>query len=61
MSKGRTDLPKDDLPLENEDFATFQEAIPVPYLAGKRKIAVRWIAPAAEMVTKKAKTPTGKK
>lgn len=34
---------KDDLGVENESFATAQEAVPLPFLAGRRKIAPIWI------------------
>lgn len=35
--------PKNDLGIEKESFATAQEAVPLPFLAGKRKIAPIWI------------------
>jgi hypothetical protein len=41
----------DETALQDEQIATHQEAIPLPYLAGTRKIAVRWIGPAERMLT----------
>lgn len=40
-----------EFPLEEEEIATHQEAVPVPYLAGTRRVALRWITPASSMVT----------
>jgi hypothetical protein len=52
---GKTpDLEPDLLPVEDEEVSTHQEAVPVPYLAGTQKIALRWISPALNMVTKQA-------
>jgi hypothetical protein len=45
---------RDDLPVEDEDIATAQEGIPVPWQAGTRRVAVRWITPAFDRVTKEA-------
>jgi hypothetical protein len=52
---------KDDIPVEAEELATHQEAIPLPYVAGTRHIAGRWMAPATAMITKKAEGTPGKK
>jgi hypothetical protein len=30
--------------LEEEQFSTATEALPVPYLAGTRKVSLRWIS-----------------
>lgn len=61
MSKSMDKLATDELPVEPEEVATFQEAVPVPWFAGTRKLAVRWIDAATNRITKKAKTPAGKK
>jgi hypothetical protein len=62
MAKGNLDIEKDDLPAEEEEIATHQEAIPVPYMAGTRRIAGRWITPALDMIAKQTKDPhSGKK
>ena len=50
-----------DTSIQEEEVATHQEAIPVPYFAGTRKIAVRWITPALDIVTQKAKNAAAKK
>jgi hypothetical protein len=55
------DTPETDLPVEDEEIATHQEAIPVPFLAGTRKIAGRWISPATNLITKEAQNEVGKK
>lgn len=44
----------DETTLEGEDMSTHQETIPVPWVAGTRLIAIRWIAPALDMVTRQA-------
>lgn len=31
--------------LEEEEIARAQEGVPIPYMAGTRKIALRWITP----------------
>lgn len=51
----------DEVPVEDEALATHQEAIPLPYLAGTRKIAARWIGPAENMKTRLAESTPGKK
>lgn len=61
MAKGTPSIETDDLPLEDEEIATHQEAVPVPYLAGTRKIAGRWISPALNMLTKESDTYPAKK
>jgi hypothetical protein len=45
----------DDFPVEPEAVATMQEAIPVPYLAGTRVIALRWISAPVEVFSVQAK------
>lgn len=44
----------DDTTLEDEELATHQETIPVPYIAGTRMVALRWLGPAYDMVTRQA-------
>jgi len=44
-SKGSRDQGQtDDVPVEPETLSTAQESIPVPYLAGTRLVAIRWIS-----------------
>ncbi len=60
--KGSNSLATDDLPVQDEEVTTHQEAVPLPYLAGKRKVACRWIGPAMNLITKKSANATpGKK
>lgn len=40
--------------IEDEEMATHQEAIPIPYLAGSQMLAVRWITPALDRVARQA-------
>lgn len=61
MSKGIKQHDTDDLPLQDEEVTTHQEAVPLPYIAGTRKTSCRWMTPALNMVTKKSKTEAGKK
>ena len=51
----------DELPVEAEEVATHQEAIPLPYLAGTRKIAGRWISGARNMIALQSANPTPSK
>jgi hypothetical protein len=56
------DLETATLPVEEEEVATHQEAVPLPYVAGTRKVAVRWLGPATALITRQApKEKTGKK
>lgn len=53
---------REPLPIEEEEMATHQESIPVPHLGGTRRISLRWISPAIDMVTQEAPDTTpGKK
>lgn len=63
MAKGNSIEPdRDEWPVEDEDIATHQEAIPVPYMAGTRRIGLRWMTPALDMRTRQAPDPSyGKK
>jgi hypothetical protein len=44
----------DETTVEHEDLATHQENIPVPYLSGTRRVAVRWLDVALNMITEQA-------
>ena len=48
------ELETDDLPVEEEEVASHQEAAPLPYFAGTRKIALRWLGSATGMITEQA-------
>lgn len=63
MGKGQTpiDLEADDVPVEEQDLSSAQETAPLPWFAGQRLVALRWLSPALEMTTKQAKTPAQKK
>lgn len=61
MNKGARSPERDEVPLEDESLDTAQEAIPVPYIAGTRRIALRWISPALDMITREAPDDVGKK
>ena len=39
----------DDVPVGDEELASNQEAVPLPYLAGRRRIALRWIEDAVDI------------
>lgn len=47
------------LPFQKENVSTNQQNVPLPYFAGERLIAVRWITPALNRITQKA--ASGKK
>lgn len=54
-SKGkvpRADLNRDTI--EEEELATHQETIPIPYLAGTQMVAIRFISPALDRVARQA-------
>ncbi len=40
--------------MESESVSTAQEARPLPYIAGERKIAVRWISRVYNQYTREA-------
>lgn len=44
-----------------EDISTNQEALPVPYIAGERKVAVRWMTDVYNQYTVEVQVDTGKK
>lgn len=60
MSVDKSRKPVELVPFQKENVATNQQAIPVPYLAGERLIAVRWLTPTMGLVSKQADTQ-GKK
>lgn len=48
------DLEHESLPVEEEEVSSHREAEPLPYFAGTRKIALRWLGPATGMITRQA-------
>lgn len=54
-------LSTDATPVEDEEISTHQEAVPVPYLAGTRHVAGRWLGAAVNMVTTQAEDGGSKK
>ena len=60
MSTKNQTTPVNLLPFQQENVATNQQQIPVPYLAGERLIAVRWQTPALNEQTKQANSATKK-
>lgn len=45
-SKNSTPPPEQDMAgIAEDELPTNQEAIPVPYLRGRRAVAIRWISP----------------
>lgn len=53
-------VPKELLPFQAENVASNQQSVPLPYMAGTRLIALRWISPATDMMTQQVKG-SGKK
>jgi len=60
MSVPKMPVQKQLLPFQQENVASNQQAVPLPYMAGTRLIAVRWISPALNEVTQQVKG-SGKK
>ena len=60
MKKGDHKPPKDpdETGLEEESVSSSREAVPVPFLAGERKIAVTWITPVYKLYSRQADTGT---
>lgn len=54
------DPPKKLAGLDADLINTNQEAIPVPYFAGRRRIALKWHTPAYNQINEAIKTKTGK-
>jgi hypothetical protein len=48
------------LPFQQENVATNQQQIPVPYLAGERVVALRWLTGITDVRTKPADSNTKK-
>jgi hypothetical protein len=46
---------------ESEDVATVQESVPLPYVAGTRKVAARWISNTYNQFTQEVEADSGKK
>lgn len=46
MSAAKQPIKQELIPFQKENLATNQQAIPLPYLAGTRVVAVRWLTPA---------------
>ncbi|MDP2227108.1 MAG: hypothetical protein Q8J78_06490 [Moraxellaceae bacterium] len=55
MSTATTPVKQEALPFQKENLATNQPSVPLPYLAGTRLIAVRWITPALGQITQPVK------
>ena len=51
MSASKTPVKVQLLPFQSENVASNQQSVPLPYLAGTRVIAARWISPALNQVT----------
>lgn len=58
MTKGPKNADVEEVPIGEEELATHQEAVPVPYLAGTRRVALRWITAATDRVTQQAPDDT---
>jgi hypothetical protein len=54
MSLDKTPAQVNLVPFQQENVATNQQSIPLPYLAGTRLIAVRWMTDALNEVTQQA-------
>jgi hypothetical protein len=54
MSLAKTPVKVQLLPFQQENVASNQQSVPLPYLAGTRLIAVRWMSPALDEITHQA-------
>ena len=54
MSAKGKEIDREDLPVEEEEISTHQEATPVPWLCGTRRLSLRWITPAFALATQAA-------
>jgi len=64
MGKGNPNLKPEAEPevIEPDQASTSQEAVPVPWMAGERRIAVKWISRTYNIIAvKRYDTPVGKK
>ena len=60
MSTNREKTPVKLLPFQQEQLATNQQRIPLPYSRGERLIAGRWIAPALDEIKQQVPKSSGK-
>jgi hypothetical protein len=60
MSVSKQPQKTEPLPFQKENVATNQQNVPLPYFAGERVIAGRWISPALNQIRQQA-TGAGKK
>lgn len=51
MSVPKPPVKKELLPFQKESVASNQQAVPLPYLAGTRLVAIRWMTDALNEVT----------
>lgn len=51
----------DDVPAQEEEIATHQEAVPVPYVAGTRRVAARWLDDGIDMRVRQTSANYSKK
>ncbi|MDR1190126.1 MAG: hypothetical protein LBK60_00490 [Verrucomicrobiales bacterium] len=59
-TKNQTNVNTSVAGVDNDDVNTNDEAVPVPYLAGRTKVALRWITPAYRWKATEVKVKTGK-
>lgn len=55
------DAPAEPVAIQPEQLATNQQAIPVPWFWGTRKISARWITGVKNQIAVEVKNTTGKK
>ncbi|HEY1791572.1 MAG TPA: hypothetical protein VGG34_01525 [Opitutaceae bacterium] len=60
MSEPNNTQPVSLLPFQQENVASNQQNVPIPYLGGERLMALKWIQPALGEMTQQA-TGSGKK
>jgi len=63
MMGGNTTQPPTAQPfgIQDQQTSNQQQAVPVAYIAGTRKIAVKWLTPIYNLYSQPAPTRTGKK
>jgi len=61
MTKGNKPPSLDETTLQAEDLATNQEVVPVPYVAGTRQVALRWLSRVENVIAGPSSTAGGKK
>lgn len=52
---------REEFPVEDEELSTHQEAIPIPWVCGVRRVSARWIDEALEMEVRQTRDKYGKK